>query len=248
MQQYVVRPSDTLFQIAKEFNVPLVQLISANPHITNPNVIRPGQTIIIPDLIPIPEQLLAIETNAEEIIDDLYARDLQSVRNKIKVIKEDMQDALPQMQQAHVQENIINELNQAIRRLEGYTIQERMFPAMSQANQITRYVADALDYFKTLIPSDVRRLSYFARQIIINIEQNDWGEARNNYNRSLNVWNGIKMQLNETNGEDVDYIEQVFDNLDKSIGRQGYSETIRNAILVVDAADAQGSIFIERNR
>lgn len=248
MQQYVVRPSDTLFQIAKEFNVPLAQLISANPHITNPNVIRPGQTIIIPDLIPIPEQLLAIETNAEEIIDDLYARDLQSVRNKIKVIKKDMQDALPQLQQAHVQENIINELNQAIRRLEGYTIQERMFPAMSQANQITRYVADALDYFKTLIPSDVRRLSYFARQIIINTEQNDWGEARNNYNRSLNVWNGIKMQLNETNGEDVDYIERVFNNLDKSIGRQGYSETIRNAILVVDAADAQGSIFIERNR
>lgn len=174
MQQYVVRPDDTLFLIAKEFNVPLAQLISANPHITNPNMIRPGQTIIIPDLIPIPNQLLTIETNAEEIIEDIYARDLQSVRNKIEVIKMNMQEVQPQLRQAHVQENIIKELNQAIRNLERYTIQERMFPAMSQANQITRFIADALDYFRILVPSDVRRLSYFARQIIINTEQNDW--------------------------------------------------------------------------
>jgi LysM repeat protein len=120
MQQYIVRPNDTLFLIAKEFNVPLAQLINANPHITNPNVIRPGQTIIIPDLIPIPNQLLVIETNAEEIIDDLYARDIQTVRNKIEVIKMNMQDVLPQLRQAFVQENIINELNQAIRNLERY--------------------------------------------------------------------------------------------------------------------------------
>ncbi|MDD4564917.1 MAG: LysM domain-containing protein [Eubacteriales bacterium] len=248
MQQYVVRPNDTLFIIAREFNVPLAQLISANPHITNPNAIRPGQTIIIPDLIPIPEQLLVMETNAEEIIDDLYARDLQSVRNKIEIIKRNMRDVLPQLQQALVQENIINELNHAIRILEGYTIQERMFPAMSQANQITRYIADALDYFKTLIPSDIRRLSYLARQIIINIEQNDWGEAKNNYNRALTVWNRNKSQLNETNAEDVDYMERVFENLDISIERQEYSGTIRNAILMADAADALGSIFFERNR
>jgi LysM repeat protein len=248
MQQYIVRPNDTLFLIAKEFNVPLAQLINANSHITNPNVIRPGQTIIIPDLIPIPNQLLVIETNAEEIIDDLYARDIQTVRNKIEVIKMNMQDVLPQLRQAFVQENIINELNQAIRNLERYIIQERLFPAMSQANQITRFVADALDFFKIIIPPDVRRLAYFARQIIINIEQNDWGEARNNYDRALNVWNRIKPELDAANSEDIDYMERVLENLDESIRRQQYSSTIRNAILMVDAADALASIFFERNR
>jgi hypothetical protein len=119
---------------------------------------------------------------------------------------------------------------------------------MSQANQITRFVADALDFFKIIIPPDVRRLAYFARQIIINIEQNDWGEARNNYDRALNVWNRIKPELDAANSEDIDYMERVLENLDESIRRQQYSSTIRNAILMVDAADALASIFFERNR
>ncbi|MDD2504286.1 MAG: LysM domain-containing protein, partial [Clostridia bacterium] len=90
MQQYVVRPDDTLYLIAKEFKIPLAQLISANPQITNPNMLRVGQTIMIPDLIPIPNQLMVMEANAEEIIEDIYARDMQSVRNKIEVIKMNM--------------------------------------------------------------------------------------------------------------------------------------------------------------
>lgn len=47
-QLYTVKPGDTMFQIAKRFNVSLQNLISANPQIANPNVIYPGQMICIP--------------------------------------------------------------------------------------------------------------------------------------------------------------------------------------------------------
>ncbi len=45
---YIVQKGDTLFQIAKRFNVPLDTLIRANPQIKDPDVIFPGQKILIP--------------------------------------------------------------------------------------------------------------------------------------------------------------------------------------------------------
>ncbi|MCW3489106.1 DUF3794 and LysM peptidoglycan-binding domain-containing protein [Dethiobacter alkaliphilus] len=45
---YVVQPGDTLFKIAKKFSVTVDEILAANPDITDPNVIFPGQKIFIP--------------------------------------------------------------------------------------------------------------------------------------------------------------------------------------------------------
>jgi spore coat assembly protein SafA len=45
---YVVRPGDTLSGIAERFGVSLGALEAANPQITNPDLINPGQVIKIP--------------------------------------------------------------------------------------------------------------------------------------------------------------------------------------------------------
>ncbi len=45
---YVVQEGDTLFKIAQRFNVPLDAVIRANPQIQDPNLIFPGQKILIP--------------------------------------------------------------------------------------------------------------------------------------------------------------------------------------------------------
>jgi spore coat assembly protein SafA len=45
---YIVQPGDTLFNIARQFGVPLAALIAANPQIADPDLIFPGQIIVIP--------------------------------------------------------------------------------------------------------------------------------------------------------------------------------------------------------
>ena len=45
---YVVQPGDTLFKIAQKFNTSIDFILSTNPQITNPNLIYPGDTIVIP--------------------------------------------------------------------------------------------------------------------------------------------------------------------------------------------------------
>ncbi len=47
-QLYTVRTGDTLFFIARRYNISLQSLIDANPQITDPNTIFPGQVICVP--------------------------------------------------------------------------------------------------------------------------------------------------------------------------------------------------------
>lgn len=46
---YTVQPGDTMFNIARRFGVSLDALIRANPQIPNPNQIRPGQIVCVPN-------------------------------------------------------------------------------------------------------------------------------------------------------------------------------------------------------
>jgi spore coat assembly protein SafA len=45
---YIVQPGDTLSGIAEMFGVTLAALERANPQITNPNLIHPGEVVYIP--------------------------------------------------------------------------------------------------------------------------------------------------------------------------------------------------------
>jgi LysM repeat protein len=47
---YVVKPGDTLYNIAARFNTTVDAILRANPDIQNPSLIYPGQRIIIPTL------------------------------------------------------------------------------------------------------------------------------------------------------------------------------------------------------
>jgi hypothetical protein len=52
--RYTVASGDTIFNISQIFRVSLGALITANHHISNPNVIYPGDVLCVPGLITIP--------------------------------------------------------------------------------------------------------------------------------------------------------------------------------------------------
>lgn len=51
---YTVRSGDSMFLIARRFNISLPSLIAANPQIMNPSLIYPGQNLCIPVSQPCP--------------------------------------------------------------------------------------------------------------------------------------------------------------------------------------------------
>ncbi len=50
MKKYVIRPGDTMYTISKKTGVRLPLLLAANPHISHPEQLQPGMTIVIPEL------------------------------------------------------------------------------------------------------------------------------------------------------------------------------------------------------
>lgn len=56
--QRVVRPGDTMFFIAREFGVPLNQLIANNPQVNDPNLIYPGMILTVRRGRPCPSNIV----------------------------------------------------------------------------------------------------------------------------------------------------------------------------------------------
>jgi len=59
---YVVQSGDTMYLIAQKFGVPLQALIAANPQIADPNLIYPGQTLMVPAAAPSPSMTYVVKS------------------------------------------------------------------------------------------------------------------------------------------------------------------------------------------
>ncbi|MEA4987711.1 MAG: LysM peptidoglycan-binding domain-containing protein [Anaerovorax sp.] len=248
MQEYIIQPNDTLFYIAKQFGIPLVQLINANPELANPNLIYIGQIIQIPDLFRIPEQFDVLESNAVDIIDDIYLGDWAEAMSKVEVIKRAMNESMPYLQEAYVPNQIISSMNSAIRNLEQNVMRKKTYPAISQANQVTRFLADMLDYYEIIIPPDIKRLSYLGRQMIINIESNDWNEANNNYMTAKRYWDRLKPELDEKYNDDIVEFDMLLNDLGETIKNRNYELTIENIVAMLDGVKTIEKDFEEQRK
>lgn len=60
---YTVVQGDTMYLIARRFGIPLNELIEANPHITNPNLIYPGDVLCVPFELRFPCCVILTSTN-----------------------------------------------------------------------------------------------------------------------------------------------------------------------------------------
>lgn len=247
MLEYVVKPNDTMYSIAKEFRIPLVQLVGANPELANPNTLREGQTITIPDLLPIPEQLEFIDSAVRNMIDNIYITEWQTVESTVNKIKTAMGELVPFLKEALVPGKLISGMEMTVGRLEQNVLNKKVFSALSQANLLTLYVADILDYFGVVTPTDLQRLGFLGRQIIINVELKDWPEAHRNYLRAKNIWERIKPELSENYSMDVAEFGQMLDNLNESINRKDYTATINSVNTMLDGVEKLVADFEQIN-
>ena len=242
----MVRPGDSLYNISIEYGIPLVQLIRANPQLSDINQLRIGQVIYLPYLLSVPEQLMILESNAEYIMDDIFGLEWQDAEERLNVIRSNMSDLEPLLQNASVPQTLISRINSAIQLLDQNIGQRRRYPAIAQANIINSYIPDILDYFEEVVPSDLERLDYLGRSIIFNVDNRDWAEANANYLRLKPVWDRLKQRLNRVYANDVSQFDQYLSDLAGSINRRDYRSAINNATNMLNLLEVLEANFIEQ--
>lgn len=73
-----VKPGDTLFRLSMKYGVDLDAILAANPQITDPDTLFPGQIVCIPEPVEGVLEILNTLLTAEKVETALYARGLVS--------------------------------------------------------------------------------------------------------------------------------------------------------------------------
>lgn len=242
---YTVRPGDTLNKIAQHFRVPLNLLISSNPQILYQNHITVGQIINIPSVAP-PKQLEVVESNSEDIMDDINNNDWVKAQNKVNQIKLSMNELKPILATDSIPTNLIDGITAAILGLEKEVADKKIYESKVQANQITKYVPDISDYYKVELPTDLGRLDYLCREISLNADVKDWVSAVHNFEKSKGIWNNLKSKLSLMYKNDADKYQSSMDKLIKDINQKDVALVKKEANILLDMIDVLETDFTKQ--
>ena len=105
-------------------------------------------------------------------------------------------DLEPSFRAAGVPEAIVNEIRTRLTMLETQVQAKNAYAAKVQANAITRVIPDVYDHYRVTVPTDLGRLDYLGREILLNVEKGDWAAGRNTAAEVLRVWTRLKPTLN----------------------------------------------------
>jgi len=239
--QYIVLPGDNLYKIAQLFGIPVELLIAANPEIIRPYNLTVGQEIIIPKMqMPMiaPRQLDTLQSDLEDMIDDINNKNWQKATTKMDEITNTFYVLKPMIKAHMISNEIINNIDNGIAQLQNSVTAKKAFQAKVQANLITGYIPDILDSYKVEIPTDVPRLEYLGRAIILDIENNDWDSANVNFQKAIKIWDVLQKKSTSTYSSLINYGNQIISLLQQAIGSKDAVNTISILKDVLDKVDA----------
>jgi len=239
--QYIVLPGDNLYKIAQLFGIPVELLIAANPEIIRPYNLTVGQEIIIPKMqMPMiaPRQLYTLQSDLEDMIDDINNKDWQKATTKMDEITNTFYVLKPMIKAHMISNDIINNIDNGIALLQKAVTAKNAYQAKVQANLITGYIPNILDSYKVEIPTDVPRLEYLGRAIILDTENNDWDSANVNFQKAIKIWDVLQKKSTSTYSSLINYGNQIISLLQQAIGSKDAVNTISILKDVLDKVDA----------
>lgn len=239
---YTVRLGDTLNKIARQFRVPTNLLISANPKILQHNIITVGQMMSIPMLKMAPIGLEEIETAAENIIDAIDMQNWDEANSQLSIIKNNFNKLEPILQENSVSPSLIYNLSGAIVNLGEEIASKKEYESKVQANLITLLISYILDYYKAEIPTDIDKLDFLGREIILNVEKGDWDSVNDNLDYINVIWKDLEPRLSSEKKQDITEFSQIIGSLGQFIKNKDADQTIEKANDMLDKINT-----LERN-
>lgn len=247
---YEVQPDDTLNKISQQFNFPMNLLIYTNPQIMHNKNITVGQKVFIASVQPpISTTKLAEEiySNAKDILDDISSKNWDNAEIKFSIIKNNFNKLKPILQADSVSQSLVNVISSAIINLEGELTAKNVHDSKVYAFIITEYMPDILDYFNTVIPADLNNLDYLGREIILNVEKNDWNSASINLEAINTIWGGFKLKLGSKYKKEITDLSQILDSLKNSMQNKDSTKTIQVANDMLNEIDTFKKYYKNQN-
>lgn len=184
-----------------------------------------------------PNQIDTIESNAEDIMDNLAKNDWSAAKTRVDEMKTALAELKPILQSANVSASLTDGIETALAELEKQVANKQVYQAKVQANAVTKYIPDIADSYETVLPTDLGRLDYYGREIALNAENKDWTSADSNFDKGKEAWMRLKLQLNTRYQNDIDQFDQSVNSLRDSIDEKDQAAAIKEANRMLEFVD-----------
>lgn len=195
-----------------------------------------------------PKQLEIIESDSEDIMDDINNSDWIKAQSKVNEIKKNMNELKPVLKSSNISSSLIDGLQSTLTELEKQVTAKTIYESKVQANAITKFIPDIADSYKVILPTDLGRLDYIGREIILNVEKKDWISAMSNLNKGKEIWLRIKNNLNAVYQNDITKCADSIKNLDNFINKKDVSLATNEANIFLDKVDILEKDFSNQNK
>lgn len=196
-----------------------------------------GRMTARPSLPAVPSALDQLESGAEDIIDLINNKDWARAQSTVDAMEQSLADLQPSFQAANVPQSLVNEIRTRLTMLETQVKAQNAYEAKVQANAITRVIPDIFDHYRVAVPTDLGRLDYLGRELLLNVEKGDWTAARNTAAEVQRVWSRLKPMLNATAQKSAADFESTVNALSSDARNMDRTATTRDANALLDKVD-----------
>lgn len=216
---------------------------TGSPQVEQPSAITESSTADTPEeqMTDVPEELMVIEEQAEDIFDFAPRGNWQRINEDITKV----QTAWTEWKQAAGTGNTIAALQDAFTRafdhLQAAVADQDQADTLQAANDLSAAVIDLFDLYQPPIPTDIGRLDVLGRQIILDVAAGDWAKAEQTLASTNEVWSRAKASVLEHQGAEVagqyDTSLQVQADLLKAKDDMKLTTEANNGLELVDALE-----------
>lgn len=171
------------------------------------------------------------------IAGDAAAGDWTAVQKKVDDIQSNFSDLQPILTSAGVPAAAISCLGTAVDNLSTSVGAQKGYDTRMQANAVSKCLPELYDHFKVIVPTDVIRVSYLAREIALNIENLNWSAAASNCSSVSNLWGGLREKLEPAYSGDITNFQDGLNALKAAIDKHDADETTKQAFALMGSAD-----------
>ena len=185
----------------------------------------------------VPRELDRLESGAEDIIDYINEMNWARAQSTVDAMEQNLARLEPSFQAANVPQSIVNEIRTRLTMLETQVKAKNAYEAKVQANAITRFIPAIYDHYQVSVPTDLGRLDYLGREILLNVEKGDWTAARNTAAEVQRIWSRLKPTLNATAQRSAADFESTVNALSNHVSNMDRTATTRDANALLDKVD-----------
>ena len=151
----------------------------------------------------VPADLLTIEAAAEDIIDFAPSGNWDKISKDVTDIEAAWTSYEPRSKQDGAAQEIQNLMSSALAELEAASQSRDASAVMQGSNNVSAAVVELFALYNPVTPVDIGRLDVLERQVILDVQAQDYAAAMKTMEKTRSVWESVRASVLEHSGKDV---------------------------------------------